>query len=291
MSATIVSNKLSELDSIFKLMGMRAPIKKGEINLSAMSEHLIRVPKETMKLPQLTIKDVGLDYDNYDEYSMFEKDLLDEIKKDKEMAIIESKRPPNQLVKLLRLNQICSDRNIIFQNKIKFSEQSKFKALMEIIESHDENEQIIIWSNFVPTIKALYDELTEYFSVALIYGEIKQSDRDKILEDFKSGKYKIIIANPTTLNAGVTVTNSRIMVFMDRDFSSIKMIQALGRSHRYSQTRECIAYNLYYNDTIEERIIEVLKTKEAMINDILENGSSTEDIKLNIQELYGKKID
>lgn len=54
--------------------------------------------------------------------------------------------------------------------------------------------------------------------MALIYGEIKQSDRDKILEDFKSGKYKIIIANPTTLNAGVTVTNSRIMVFMDRDF-------------------------------------------------------------------------
>lgn len=37
--------------------------------------------------------------------------------------------------------------------------KAKFKALMEIIESHDENE-LNIWSNFVPTIKALYDELT-----------------------------------------------------------------------------------------------------------------------------------
>lgn len=286
MSATIVSNKLSELDAIFKLMGSRAPVKRGEINLSAMSEHLVRVPKSAMQLPTLTIKEVGLDYDNFKEYKMFEDDLLDEIKKDKEMALKEGIRPPNELVKLLRLNQVSSNRNIIFQNKVNISEQNKFKALMEIIDEHDESEQFIIWSNFVPNIKELHSELSEYFSVGLIYGDIKQSDRDKIIEDFKIGKYKIILANPSTMNCGVTITESRLMIFYDRDFSSIKFIQALGRSHRYSQTRDCIVYNLFYNDTIEERIIEVLKKKESMINDILENGTSTEDIKIGLSELY-----
>jgi SNF2 family DNA or RNA helicase len=286
LSATIVSNKLSELDAIFKLMGSRAPVKKGEINLSAMSEHLIRVPKSSMNLPTLTIKEVGLDYDNFEEYKMFEDDLLDEIKKDKETALKEGIRPPNELVKLLRLNQASSNRNIIFQNKIHIKEQIKFKALMEIIEEYDESEQFIIWSNFVPNIKELYDELSEYFSVGLIYGEVKQSDRDIIIEDFKIGKYKIILANPSTMNCGITLTNSRLMIFYDRDFSSIKFIQSLGRSHRYSQTRDCIVYNLFYNDTIEERIIEVLKKKEEMINDILENGTSTEDIKIGLSELY-----
>ena len=76
------------------------------------------------------------------------------------------------------------------------------------------------------------------------------------------------------------------MVFYDRDFSSIKFIQSIGRSHRYSQTRDCIVYNLFYNDTIEERIIEVLKKKEDMINNILENGTSTDDIKIGLSELY-----
>lgn len=286
MSATIVSNKLSELDAIFKLMGQRAPVKKGEINLSAMSEHLIRVPKSAMQLPTLTIKEVGLDYDNFKEYKMFEDDLLDEIKKDKEMALKEGIRPPNELVKLLRLNQVSSNRNIIFQNKVHISEQTKFKALMEIIEEYDDSEQFIIWSNFVPTIKELYDELSEYFSVGLIYGDVKQEQRDKIIEDYKKGIHKIILANPSTMNAGITVTESRLMIFYDRDFSSIKFIQSIGRSHRYSQTRDCIVYNLFYTDTIEERIIEVLKKKEEMINNILENGTSTEDIKIGLSELY-----
>ena len=56
-----------------------------------------------------------LNCDLFDWYD--EDDLLDEIKKDKEMALKEGVGPPNELVKLLRLNQVSSNRNIIFSIK------------------------------------------------------------------------------------------------------------------------------------------------------------------------------
>lgn len=86
-------------------MGQRVPVKRGEINLCIKST-FNQSSKSAMSLPTLTIKEVGLDYDNFKEYKMFEDDLLVEIKKDKEMALKEGIRPPNELVKLLRLNQV-----------------------------------------------------------------------------------------------------------------------------------------------------------------------------------------
>ena len=47
-------------------------------------------------------------------------------------------------------------------------------------------------------------------------------------------------------------------------------------------------YNLYYSNTIEEKIIEILKLKESMINEILESGQKVDDTL--IKDLLKKDI-
>ena len=231
------------------------------------------------------MKTITLELDYVKEYKALEESVYNEIKKDKELAIKEGKRPPNDLVKILRLNQYSSNRNIIMQNRKPFIDSNKFKAVLEIL-SDNKNEQSIIWSNFIPTIKELENELSEYYDCQCIYGEIKQSEREGILEDFRNNKFKILIANPSTLNAGVTLVNATRMIYFDRDFSSIKFIQSRGRFYRIGQNKRCIMYNLYYSDTIEEQVINVLAKKEDMINSILENGQTVDDI--TIKELFYK---
>ena len=66
-----------------------------------LSETLIRVPKDRLGLPRLTVKDVPIAYENMHEYTLYERDLLEEIEKDKELAIKLGKKPPIELVKLL----------------------------------------------------------------------------------------------------------------------------------------------------------------------------------------------
>lgn len=290
-SATPISNRLSELTALYKLMNKKAPIKNNEVNLSELSETLIRVPKSQLNLPSLTIKDVPIEYENMHEYTLYERDLLEEIEKDKVLAIKLGKKPPIELVKLLYLNMLCSNRNIIFKNSIPLEEQNKFIALKEIIDSHDEDEQIIIWSNFTETLKPMKEMLSDYYDTRLIYGAVKQSERDVIIDDFKNGKFKILCMNQATGSMGLTLTNSRISIFIDRNYSAMLDAQARGRSLRIGQTRDCVIYNLYYADTIEERILEVLKKKESMINEVLESGTSTTDLKIGFKDLYGEKID
>lgn len=285
MSATIIGNTYDELRAIYKLLGKRLPLKNGMLNLPMLKKDLIRISQDMLNLPELVVKNIPLELDYPKEYSVLEANVFEEIKKDKELAIKDGKRPPNELVKVLRLNQYSSNRNIIMENHKPFIESNKFKAVLEIL-ADNQNEQFVLWSNFVPTIKELESELSEYYDCKCIYGEIKQAEREGILEDFRNNKFKILIINPSTLNAGVTLVNATRMIYFDRDFSSIKFIQSRGRFHRINQTNKCIMYNLYYADTIEEKVIEVLERKEEMINSILENGQVVDDI--TIKELLDK---
>jgi superfamily II DNA or RNA helicase len=276
LSATIIGNHIDELRSIYALMNKKAPIKYGKIDLSLLKKDLIKVSKDKLNLPAFIRKDIPIELNNYKEYNILKKDILSQIEMYKEYAIQQGKRPPNALVHLLRLNQYCSNRNIIMERAVPIEEQNKFKVMFEIIDGFDKDEQVIVWSNFVDSIKNIYDFLSEYFSCKMIYGETKQGHRDEILDSFRDGKFKVLIANPSTLSTGVTLVNSNKMIYFDRDFSMLKYVQAQGRINRIGQTRECTMYNLFYEDTIEEYVIDVLKTKEEMINEILENGTTIE---------------
>ena len=290
LSATVVGNRLDELKNIYNLMGKKAPVRQGDIDLKLLKRDLIRVPKSKLNLPQFIKKDVPIQLNFNDEYELFKNDVLEDIEKDKQISIKEGKRPSNILVKLLRLNQYCSNRNIIMEKQFPIDEQNKFKVMFEIIDDEEKDEQFIIWSNFVDSIKNITLFLSEYFNCEYIDGSVKQDQRTEILDDFKNKKFKILIANPSTLSTGVTLVNSNKMIYFDRDFSSIKFIQALGRIYRIGQEKQCTMYNLFYEDTIEEYIIEVLKDKEEMINNILENGTNTEKlISKDILEKLKKK--
>lgn len=273
MSATIVANQYDELRAIYKLLNKKIPLKKGNIDLSALKKDLIRISQDMLELPELATKTIPLELDNKKEYTALEHSVYEDIRKDKENAIKEGKRPPNELVRLLRLNQYCSNRNIVMEKQLAFTETNKFKAVLEILADNPD-KQFIIWSNFVPTVKQLQEDLSEYYSCKCIYGDIKQSDRDIMLDDFRANKFQILIANPSTMNTGVTLVNATRMIYFDRDFSSIKFIQSRGRFFRIGQDKNCVMYNLYYSNTIEEKIIERLDEKEDMINNILEHGQT-----------------
>ena len=276
LSATIIGNRLDELKNIYNLMNKKAPIRYGEIDLKMLKKDLIRVSKNKLNLPKFIRKDIPIELNFKDEYDILQRDILEDIEKDKQINVKIGKRPPNALVRLLRLNQYSSNRNIIMEKQFPIEEQNKFKVMFEIIDDMDKEEQIIVWSNFVDTIKNINLFLSEYFNCRVIDGGVKQDKRTIILDDFINKKFKILVANPTTLSTGVTLINANKMIYFDRDFSSIKFLQAGGRIHRIGQEKECTLYNLFYEDTIEEYVIDVLNGKEEMINSILENGSSTE---------------
>jgi ATP-dependent DNA helicase RecG len=89
----------------------------------------------------------------------------------------------------------------------------------------------------------LYDELKERFfdfSVAFLHGAMKQSDKDRIMQEFYAGEIQILIST-VVIEVGINVPNSTIMLVENSErFGLAQLHQLRGRVGRGEEQSYCI---------------------------------------------------
>ncbi len=131
------------------------------------------------------------------------------------------------------------------------------------------NYNVVIFVNFTKTLEVLCDML---HTTSKIYGEQTQENRLKIIEDFQSNKTNIIICNIKAGGIGIslhdTIGKNPRASLISPTWSSIDLVQALGRIHRAGGKTKSLQRIIYVADTVEEKIAEKIKNKLFNINSI-----------------------
>lgn len=167
-----------------------------------------------------------------------------------------NKDKKNALVKVMRAHQ-----------KI---EMLKVPTFVELVRDFSENGfSIVIFVNFTQTIELLASLLK---TDCLIYGDQKGFDRERNIQDFQINKEKLIICNIKAGGVGVSLHDihgghPRVSL-ISPTWSSIDLLQALGRIHRAGGKSKSLQRIIYTANTIEERISDKLKFKLLDINSI-----------------------
>lgn len=163
------------------------------------------------------------------------------------------------LTKLMKLRQITSGFAINTQGEAsETTDNSKLNELLDVLDEVGD-KQVIIWVNFHKEVDMLTKHLDSY---ATLYSLTE--DRDKSIEDFKTGKVKYLIAHPKSGGHGLTFTNCDTMIFFSIDYSFEGVEQARGRIHRPGQTKKCTYIYLLARDTIDADIKLALDKKESL---------------------------
>jgi superfamily II DNA or RNA helicase len=134
------------------------------------------------------------------------------------------------------------------------------------------NFSVVIFVNFVNTLETLCEML---HTTSKIHGQQTQEERMKIIEDFQSNKTNIIICNIKAGGIGISLHDihgghPRVSL-ISPTWSSIDLVQALGRIHRAGGKSKSLQRIIYIADTVEERIADKLKIKLNNIN-YINNG-------------------
>lgn len=157
--------------------------------------------------------------------------------------------------------------------------ETKRKSAYEWISKRvkDTQEQAFIICPFIEesetmsTVKAatkefatLQKEIFPDLRLALIHGRIKSKEKDKILSEFKEGKYDILVATPV-VEVGIDIPNATIMMIEGSEhFGLAQLHQLRGRVGRSNLQSYCLLFTENEVPPIIRRLKSLEKTDIGM---------------------------
>lgn len=163
---------------------------------------------------------------------------------------------------------------------------TKLQAVKHLIEEVviDNDNPLIIWCHLVEEGKALGEFIRKSFKkirFGEVRGEIPKAKKDKILEDWHSGKIKILIANEASLGVGVDLYEANVDVFYSNGSSLINRRQAEKRIHRKGQTKPCLHIDLVCTGTVDSLILDNLTSAQKSFATLTKDSTWKKPLKSN----------
>lgn len=170
----------------------------------------------------------------------------------------------------MKLRQITSGFIIDANGVIQAIDMSaRMAALRPIIDGL--SGPVIIWAHFNEEIRALQAFLTELgLRSAMFYGATPKAERSAIRDQFQAGKLDAFIGNPAAAAEGITLTAANVVVYYSNNFSPIRRSQSEDRAHRIGQLKSVTYYDILARDTIDDRILAVLRSDLALSYNVLD---------------------
>lgn len=241
----------------------------------------LRRTKDLLDLPPKTVIQEYVDME--DKQQDFYWDITEGLA---EQADKVNLNPANILSMVTRLRQATACPWLLTSESVPSAKVDRAADLAEeIIES---GEKVIIFSVFKEPANMLFVKLRNYNPV-LVTGDIKDEDVEKNKEKFQTDpNCKVMLATTQKAGTGLTLTAASYAIFIDTPWTAAEFEQAQDRIHRIGATKNVTIYELITKDTIDERVHEIVKDKEAISDFIIDDKitkSSIESLKKFILDL------
>lgn len=103
------------------------------------------------------------------------------------------------------------------------------------------------------------------------------SERRDMVTDWQTKPELFIFLLSTRAGGlGINLTAADTVIFYDSDWNPSNDVQAMDRAHRLGQTRQVTVYRLITKGTIDERIVQLARTKKSVQDAVV--GSSTQTV-------------
>jgi superfamily II DNA/RNA helicase len=167
-----------------------------------------------------------------------------------------------------RLFGLIEDTDVTPDDKIQWigASNPKLDALYRDVD--ESSKPVIIITRFSAEAARIFGDLSARMKCCLMTGWKRVGS----VEEFKAGKYQVMVANGNVLRFGFNLQNSHNMMFYSNTFSLETRLQTEGRIFRLGQTEACLYTDYLNTDSVDEKIVSVLKLKRNLLDYIRSAG-------------------
>lgn len=184
----------------------------------------------------------------------------------------------NPLSKFFRLRQVNGNPELVntdldITDPRYMEKNAKLQRLMELLdEIHERGEKVVIFSNWVESLRTLYKFVSKKYKTCCFTGTMKESDRQKHKEVFITNpNYMVMMGTFGALGTTHTLTVARNVIMYDEPWNPSDKVQAEDRCYRIGTNQSVNIYTLITRNTVDDRVHDILYTK-AGISEFIVDG-------------------
>ena len=190
----------------------------------------------------------------------------------------------NVLDLIVRLKQICNFCPVSGQS-------AKLDDLLPRLEElRADRLRALVFSQFADSTfgAAAIAYRLRAFRPLLYTGAMTPTQRDAVVSEFReNSEYRVLVLSLRAGGQGLNLQDASYVFHFDRWWNPAVERQAEDRSHRLGQTLPVNVYRYICEGTVEERIAEVLRDKQLLFDQMVDDVSLDLRGTLNAEELFG----
>lgn len=158
------------------------------------------------------------------------------------------------------------------------SQSSKANRLKELAdEAAAEGRKVIVFSFFLDTIRKVCQMLGER-CIGPINGSVPPSRRQELVDEFdKAQPGAVLAAQIQSGGTGLNIQSASVVILCEPQFKPSIENQAISRAYRMGQARNVLVYRLLCEDTVDEKIMDMLAEKQAIFNAFADQSAIAEE--------------
>ena len=158
------------------------------------------------------------------------------------------------------------------------SEPVKSIKLLRAVEKVEDylsiGEKVVVMSTFKEPLTQLAAMLSKY-SPLLCTGDVPDAEVSRRVDQFmQNPDCKVMLATHSKMGTGFSLNAAIYMVCLDQPWTWAQFDQSCKRVHRMNNDRPAFITTLVCDDTIDERVLEIVESKKDLSDTILDGSTS-----------------
>jgi SNF2 family DNA or RNA helicase len=170
---------------------------------------------------------------------------------------------------LLRLRQAACHPGLVDPRRAEESSAKLDVLLPHLSEVIDEGHKALVFSQFTSFLALVRDRLQEQ-GIVYEYLDGQTRDRAARVERFNTdADCRVFLISLKAGGVGLNLTAAEYVFLLDPWWNPAVEAQAIDRAHRIGQHQHVFAYRLIAEDTVEEKVADLQRTKRELADAIL----------------------